>query len=311
MKKSLLDLLICPRCLPAEHRLQEAEVHAVQDDLLDGELRCRHCAARYPIRDGLAFLTPQTPNAAAPNRYETPALLASYLWSHYGDLLDDPLATDAYRQWAALMRPGPGLCLDLGAAVGRFSFEMAAKCDFVIGLDNSVSFIRACRELMLQRQTVLHLPEEGLLTRTEHLTFPGDWRTDNTEFIVADAQALPFPAGTFAALSSLNMVDKLPQPLAHLQEINRVAQASPAQFLFSDPFSWSPDVAPAAAWLGGTPDGRFAGRARDNIMALLEGKLGGLAPVWRVEEHGQIWWKIRTHANHYEMIRSCFIKASR
>jgi hypothetical protein len=44
-------------------------------------------------------------------------------------------------------------------------------------------------------------------------------------------------------LFSLNMVDKLPKPLVHLAEINRLAQISGAQFLFSDPFSWSKEVA--------------------------------------------------------------------
>jgi hypothetical protein len=84
-----------------------------------------------------------------------------------------------------------------------------------------------------------------------------------------------------------------------------------AQFLFSDPFSWSTEVAPPGDWLGGTPDGPYAGRGRDNVIALLEGRLGALSPPWQVESHGPIWWKIRTHSNHFEMIRSCYIKARR
>jgi SAM-dependent methyltransferase len=312
MKKILLDLLICPRCLPEEHRLGETIIQGLPEEIIEGKLHCSRCRAVYPIQAGIAFLNPNpAPASETPNRYETPALLASYLWSHYGDLLGDSQATDSYRQWAALIRPGSGACLDIGSAVGRFSFDMAKKFDFVVGLDNSGSFIRASRELMLNRQATLALPEEGLLTRQEQLALPEDWQTDNIEFIVADAQALPFRSGTFAALSSLNMVDKLPKPLTHLTEINRVAQTSQAQFLFSDPFSWSTDVAPPEDWLGGKPNGQFAGRAKENIIALLEGKMSALSPVWQVEIHGHIWWKIRTHANHFEMIRSCFIKASR
>jgi SAM-dependent methyltransferase len=150
-----------------------------------------------------------------------------------------------------------------------------------------------------------------VLTRQETLTFPEDWNTDNIEFIVGDAQALPFRSGAFSGLSSLNVVDKVPKPLVHLLEINRVARTIDAQFLFSDPFSWSTEVAPEEDWLGGKPDGQFAGRGKNNIMALLEGKMAGLSPVWHVEAHGHMWWKIRTHSNHFEMIRSCFIKASR
>ncbi|MBM4288137.1 MAG: methyltransferase domain-containing protein [Deltaproteobacteria bacterium] len=312
MRKALLDILICPRCLPQEYRLQETISEGIKEDIIEGTLTCHQCGAVYPIRQGVAFLDPNEPaQPRTQNRYETTAVVASYLWSHYGDLLGDELATDAYTRWAGLMAPGPGACLDTGCAVGRFSFEMAQKFDFVVGLDNSHAFIRTSRELLRQRRLELALPEEGLLKRPETLVLPDSWRTDNLEFIVGDAQALPFAAGTFAAISSLNMVDKLPQPLVHLAEINRSAKKIQAQFLFSDPFSWSPDVAPEVQWLGGKMNGRFSGRARDNIIALLEGKTADLSPAWKVERDGPIWWKIRTHSNHYEMIRSCFIKATR
>ncbi len=312
MKKALLDILICPHCLPEEQGLGETVTAARQADIVEGTLQCRRCRAVYPIREGVAFLNPpQSAAGETRNRYETLPLLSSYLWSHFGDLLPDEHATDAYRRWAELMGPDAGLCLDTGSAVGRFTFDMARKFDFVVGIDSSVSFIRAARELMLHRQTELALPEEGVLTRPATLIFPEDWSTDNTEFIVGDAQALPFRSGAFGGVSSLNVVDKVPQPLVHLREINRVAGKTKAQFLFSDPFSWSTETAPEEEWLGGKPQGPFAGRGRDNIIALLAGSRGLLSPAWQIEAHGHIWWKIRTHSNHFEMIRSCFIKARR
>jgi uncharacterized protein YbaR (Trm112 family) len=312
MKKALLDMLICPNCLPEEQRLYETITEVRKDDIVEGTLRCSQCSSIYPIKEGLAFLNPNHPAPSrAQNRYETLPVLSSYLWSHYADLLKDEHATDAYSRWAELMRPSSGACLDTGSAVGRFSFEMAKKFDFVVGIDTAVSFIRTSRELMIHREADLALPEEGVLTRQETLTFPEDWNTDNIEFIVGDAQALPFRFGAFSGLSSLNVVDKVPKPLVHLVEINRVARTIEAQFLFSDPFSWSTEVAPEDDWLGGKPNGQFAGKGKNNIMALLEGKMAGLSPVWHVETHGHMWWKIRTHSNHFEMIRSCFIKASR
>lgn len=312
MKKALLEILICPRCLPGEYRLEATIREGSAEDIAAGSLGCSQCGASYPIRQGLAFLDPgEISNPKGSNRYETAPVVASYLWSHYGDLLGDDLATDAYTRWAGLITPGTGLCLDGGCAVGRFAFEMARKFDFVIGLDNSVAFIQACRELMTRQRLDLFLPEEGLVQRSATLNLPASWRTDNLEFIVADVQALPFQSQVFTALSSLNMVDKVPKPLVHLSEINRLAKPAGAQFLFSDPFSWSTDVAPAADWLGGVSDGPFAGRGQDNISALLEGRVGSLAPPWRVEDRGAIWWRIRTHSNHYEMIRSCYLKASR
>ena len=312
MRPRLLDLLVCPRCLPAEHPLQPTIHQATAEDIVAGQLVCPHCQSRYPIHDGVAFLTPQPQTEPlAQNRYERPEVVASYVWSHYSDILGEELATDAYRQWAALVRPGPGLCVDSGCAVGRFAFEMAKKFDFVVGLDNSISFIRTARELLQTRRLEVALPEEGLLRRQVTLELPASWPTNNLDFIVADAQALPFRAGACRGLASLNMVDKLPQPLTHLQEMNRLAQPQGAQLLFSDPFSWSTEVAPAAAWRGGSTSGPFAGRAQENIIALLQGRQGALQPCWQVEDQGFIWWKIRTHCNHYEMIRSCFIKAGR
>jgi SAM-dependent methyltransferase len=312
MKKVLLDFLICPRCLPDEHRLQESVAEAAGGDIVEGQLTCSRCRAEYPIKQGIAFLDPNHSEASpAHNRYETLPVLSSYLWSHYGDLLGDEHATDAYVRWAELMQRNSGLCLDTGSAVGRFSFEMAKKFDFVVGIDNSLTFIRASRELMRHRGAELALPEEGVLTRRQKLNFPEEWRTDNVEFIVGDAQALPFRSRGFAGVSSLNVVDKVPEPLTHLSEINRVARTKEAQLLFSDPFSWSTEVAPEEHWLGGKQEGSFAGRGKENIIALLEGQVNGFYPTWKVEDNGHIWWKIRTHSNHFELIRSCYIKANR
>jgi uncharacterized protein YbaR (Trm112 family) len=312
MKRTLLDMLVCPSCLPEEHGLRDDVLRAFQEDILEGSLHCKKCGAEYRIKEGIAFLDPNhSEEAVASNRYETSPVLSSYLWSHFADLLNDEEATDAYVRWANLMRPCAGACLDTGSAVGRFSFEMANKCDFVVGIDNSVAFVRAARELVVQRRANLSLPLEGALTLEETLTLPPDWRTDNVEFVVADALALPFRSGIFSSVSSLNVVDKVPKPIIHMAEVNRSARKKDAQFLFSDPFSWSTAAAPEENWLGGTSAGSFAGRGKDNIIALLEGRKGDMAPPWIIEDHGHVWWKIRTHTNHFELIRSCFVKAAR
>jgi uncharacterized protein YbaR (Trm112 family) len=87
MKNTLLDLLICPRCLPEEHRLKESIAEAERGDIIEGRLRCSRCQAVYPIHQGIAFLDPHNSEIdRARNRYETLPVLSSYLWSHYGDL---------------------------------------------------------------------------------------------------------------------------------------------------------------------------------------------------------------------------------
>jgi uncharacterized protein YbaR (Trm112 family)/SAM-dependent methyltransferase len=313
MKKILLNMLICPACLPEETVLHGRIVKEEKEDILEGTLSCPHCGRAYPIEDGIAFLDPAPVQrgATSDSKYETEPVLSSYLWSHYGDILADPEATFAYREWADLMAPLSGMAVDAGSAVGRFTFEMSLKSDFVVGVDNSLSFVRCARKLMKTRRMKMVLKQEGSLMREETLLLPEAWDDRKVEFMVGDAQALPFPSGAFSSLASLNLVDKVPVPTSHLREIYRVAAKCDAQFLFSDPFSWSEDVADKKEWLGGTDRGLFSGRGMENIMALLENETDGWSPAWRIETNGHVWWKIRTHANHFELIRSCFVKAVR
>ena len=313
MKKNLLDILICPACLPDENVLENTIVQEQEEDILSGSLTCRRCGTVYPIQDGIAFLNPPhgEKGATSKSKYETAPVLSSYLWSHYGDVLNDPEATAAYREWADLMSPCSGFALDAGSAVGRFTFEMSLKSDLVVGVDNSVSFIRCARALMKHRRMTIGLKEEGILEREITICLPEAWDSRKVEFIVGDAQALPFLSGVFSSLASLNLIDKVPLPLRHLKEIHRVAKKGDAQLLLSDPFSWSEDVAEENNWLGGTDRGPYSGRGLENVMALLRNQENGWRPPWQIERRGDIWWKIRTHANHFELIRSCFVKAVR
>ena len=311
MKKQLLELIICPHCLPHEYALVADILQEQGGDIETGALKCPHCGALFPIVDGVAMLDPHsTDNQRATNKYETDEVLSSYLWSHFGELFDDE-ASQAYSTWAGLMRPQSGIALDAGGAVGRFTFEMSTRCDFAVGIDTSQAFIRAARQLMRERAMVVPLKDEGLLRRELTIRLPDDWRSDRVEFVVANALALPFRNKSMSLFSSLNLVDKVPSPIQHLREMNRVTRDTQAQFLLSDPFSWSTEAAPVEEWLGGKTEGRFAGKGLANVAELLADSQGQLLPVWEVNEPGSVWWKIRTHSNHFELIRSCFVHASR
>jgi len=306
-------MLICPVCLPEENRLHCTVDEAHGEDIDKGSLTCRHCGRVYPIQEGIARLDPgsSTKGQTAGSKYETVPVLSSYMWSHYGDILGEPDASGAYGEWADLMHHRSGLAIDAGAAVGRFTFEMSRKCDFVVGVDTSLSFIRAARAFMMNGRIQIALPEEGTLVREETVELPEAWDSDRVEFIVGDALALPFRSEAFSSLASLNLIDKVPFPITHFREMNRIAKKTDTQFLFSDPFSWSKEVAAEEDWLGGTRSGPYAGRGLENVMALLTGKKDALSTKWRIETHGHIWWKIRAHANYFELIRSCFVKAVR
>jgi ubiquinone/menaquinone biosynthesis C-methylase UbiE/uncharacterized protein YbaR (Trm112 family) len=313
MKITLVDLLICPACLPEEKGLACNIIEKDGEDVLSGSLKCGECGAEYQIEDGIAILGDnlnQDSNGFS-RRYETLALVSSYLWSHYADLMNDVEASSAYREWAGLVSRGPGFALDAGCSVGRFTFEMSKKSDLAIGIDSSRSFIKVARKLMKDREISFDFQEEGNMKANGLIRLPDTRSAEKVEFIVGDALKIPFRSDLFHAVASLNLLDKVPLPLKHLREMNRIAIKEGAQFLFSDPFSWSSDIAEEKEWLGGTEKGTYSGRGIDNVLSILKGEKGEISPGWTIEDEGDIWWKIRNHRNHFELIRSCFIKAVR
>jgi uncharacterized protein YbaR (Trm112 family) len=312
MKRTLLEFLVCPSCLPDEMSLHLETQDMDGFDIVSGLLRCGQCGVNYPITEGIALLVPaQNRSSSFSGKYEAPSVVSSYLWSHYGDLFEDEEAASAYMEWSGLIESRTGLALDAGCAVGRFTFQMSRKSDFAVGVDLSHAFIKQARELLTNGSLQVSLVLEGSLTQEKTIHVDKGWDTGKVEFLVADVQALPFRRSSFNTLSSLNLIDKIPLPFLHLKEMNRVAEKENAQFLLSDPFSWSTDVTGEENWLGGTGRGPFPGHGVDNVASLLKGGGGEINPPWTIGNQGHVWWKIRNHRNHFELIRSCFLNAFR
>ncbi len=325
MKRKVLEYLICPACLPEENQLSLGHCQSSGREISEGVLECGCCMRAYPIKKGVACLAvcrdagyrvsdianPATDIRYPTSVYESPDLLSAYLWSHYADLFEDPDATGAYSEWAGQISPAAGAALDAGCATGRFSFEMSRKCDFVIGVDLSESFISTARQIMEERKLKFRVKEEGRIVSERAFVLPAQWDSKKVEFIVADVNALPFRSGSFSCVASLNLIDKIAYPLEHIGEASRTARPGQAQLLISDPFSWSEAVCAPDRWLGGAPGGRFAGAGIDNIVRLLSGEGQPASPAWKIARRGAVWWKIRNHRNHFELIRSLFVKAER
>lgn len=314
MKRFLLPYLICPACLPKEQPLVPSVDREADGDIIAGSLSCRKCNRRFPIRDGIATLLPNPDEGPSGGqwRYEESGVVDSYLWSHYADLLgvagDDEIGGAA---WGGLLASRAASGLDAGCSVGRVTFEMAARSDWAVGCDLSLNFIRTARRLARERQLTFSLPLEGNLRETFHLPLPEAWPADNQEFVVADAQKLPFARETFQQTASLNLLDRVSYPLAHLYDMNRVTSARDASFLFASPFSWAASAAPEELWLGGTTTGPYKGRGLENVRSLLEGNGKVLSPPWRISRDGSVSWRMRSHCNHFEVIRSEFLVAVR
>lgn len=310
MKRFLLPHLVCPACLPKEHRLELSVRREQGDDIVDGYLSCRSCGRRFPVEDGVATLLPGADNEGH-WRYEDADTLNRYLWSHYADLHGDNANAAAVSAWAGRLASGSEAALDAGCSVGRIAFEMAAKSSFAVGCDLSRSFVKTARRLARDRRLKYSLPLEGTLRETFEIALPEQLPSGNVDFIVADALRLPFAKETFGLASSLNVLDRVGYPLAHLYEMNRVCRARDASFLFASPFSWASSEIPEERWLGGTTTGPYPGRGIENVRSLLEGKGKVLLPPWRITISEAVLWKMRTHRNHCEIFTSDTLHAMR
>lgn len=313
MKKWLAAHLICPECLDNEVRLDLEIEKEKNGDVSAGGLACPACKRSYAIRDGVAVILPDKamPAVSGTSGYNSRGMLSSYLWSHYCDIFGDPRATDAYRVWSSFFTQPGEVALDIGCAVGRLSFEMSNMHSRVIGIDTSVSFIQRARELMLEKRLAFDLIMEGFVTEKRECDFGERWQYDRVEFIVADALALPFPKNMFSTVTSINILEKVPHPLKHLQDVNRVLQKHRSLFVFSDPFSWDETVSDPENWLGGRINGNQSYRGMDNVIRYLWGKGNVFDPPMEIQEKGDVTWKIRKTENLWEHINSQFVVGMR
>ncbi len=306
-------MLICPECLPEEIPLDLDVADEQDEDILEGEFQCPVCTKAYPILQGVAVILPDVSKGRAveTDGYNSKGMLSSYLWSHYCDYLQDPEATDAYQVWSANFRETDGDALDIGCAVGRLSFELSKTHSRVIGLDTSVSFIQKARELLKKKKLRFDMIVEGAITEARSSDLDPAWRFDSVDFLVADALALPFPGKLFPTVTSINLLEKVPDPEKHIMEINRVLHNENAMFIFSDPFSWDETVSRPASWLGGTLEGPYAGRGIDNMAAIFSGKDKIIDPALKITNQGNVSWKIRKTENLWEHITSRFLVGCR
>jgi SAM-dependent methyltransferase len=140
--------------------------------------------------------------------------------------------------------------IDVGCAVGRSSFALAAHVDgLVLGVDLSVPMLRLAQGVL--REGVVRYPRRrvGVVydAREFAASFPGSERVD---FWACDALALPFPDGAFAQAMALNVLDCVASPLALLGELARVLRGG-ARAVLSTPYDWSPAATAPQAWIGG------------------------------------------------------------
>lgn len=258
------------------------------DEIIEGVLLCpaKECQREHPIIDGIpiivsdiraqiagqlsqiqarddlsSFMTSLIGDCNGPgteferNRYH----LSTYARGHYGDLdPDDTLAGGPAttlvplleKSLSMLSSPPSGLWIDVGCAVGRASFELAARSNaMVVGIDLNMGMLRLARRIARTGKVAHPLRRVGIVY--DDREFPIELaRTGSVDFWACDAMALPFDADTCDGLISFNVVDCVGSPVHHLMEIGRVLRPG-AEAIITSPYDWSVGATPIEGWIGG------------------------------------------------------------
>jgi SAM-dependent methyltransferase len=232
------------------------------------------------------------------NPYESERYLDEYLLLHYGrpsDVCPFPfIPRELLRfherlreEYLLPVRPrAQSRGLDLGCAVGRFTFELGRVADHVLGLDNSKSFIQSARRMAKRQRLTVRAQESGAQFGSHSLVLPRAFQRCNVEFRVGDALDLTtFPDGGFQVVSAINLICRVPRPRQCLGQLARLL-APGGQLLIASPFSWLEEYSSPSEWFTET-----------DLCSLLH-------PHFRLARHGDVPLVIREHRRKYELVIS-------
>ena len=232
------------------------------------------------------------------NPYETDRYLHEYLFFHYGRA--DELCPFSFvpREWlrfherlreeyllpVAARSKSRGL--DVGCAVGRFSFELGRVLDDVVGVDNSRCFIQSAQRMAKRHSLTARLQVSGARFTRRKLMLAKVLQRASVEFQLGDALDLnEFAPGSFQLVSAINLIDRLPRPRQFLEQLPRLV-AQGGQLLLASPFTWLADFTPPKQWL-----------TSQQVESLLR-------PDFCLVRQGELPFLIREHRRKFQLVVS-------
>lgn len=197
------------------------------------------------------------------NPYETGRLLDEYLLFHYGS--DEEVLPWSFGPVEALgfarrsvsalldaaLLPDRARALDLGCAVGRSCYVLAAHCAAVIGIDFSRSFIQAAEAIRREGSLDYARAEEGAARTRLRACRPTEGDAARIRFEQGDAMNLRGDLGSFDVVHAANLLCRLSDPgklLACLPSLLRPG----GQLLLTTPCTWLEEYTPAENWPRGS-----------------------------------------------------------
>ncbi len=230
------------------------------------------------------------------NPYETRRYLHEYLLLHYGRPRDVCpfliVPADWLRFHQRLRREyllpvcsrAGSRGLDIGCAVGRFTFELGRVVNEVIGIDTSKAFIKTARQMVKRHSLQMYVHETGSEFSVRRLVLPKALQRSRVEFKVGDAMNLSsFRDQAFQVVSAINLIDRLPRPRQFLQQVARLV-APGGLLLLASPLTWLEQYTAPREWL-----------TRQQVEALLR-------PYFRPSRDGNLPFLIREHRRKYQLV---------
>ena len=194
------------------------------------------------------------------NPYELRRCVDEYLLFHYGTASDlcpfGFIPREVLRFHRRVLEecllpvrfPVPTRGLDLGCAVGRFTFELGRVVDQVLGIDRSKPFIHMARRMAQTHALTVRVKETGTQFRPITLNVPNALQRSHVEFRVGDALNLSaLPDGSFHVVAALNLICRLPRPREFLCQLHRLV-APHGQLVLASPFTWFEEYTPRQEW---------------------------------------------------------------
>lgn len=261
---------ICPGCRQGALFVSKV-VKGTDAEVDEGLLECRKCQHLFPVLDGIPLLLRDLRRVVAEQLVgviqrddlsettlgwigeccgsgspfdSTRHHLSSYSHGHWEDGSVAKVLEAGLAKLGKVEEP----ILDVGCSVGRTSVELS-KRGFVLGVDLNIAMLRAARRYVKEGRARYARRVSGLVYEERDVSV-GHVNQENLDFWCADAQALPFVDGTFSLATSLNLIDCVQSPLAHLQALSSALKPG-ASALVATPFDWSAAVTPVEQWLGG------------------------------------------------------------
>ena len=210
--------------------------------------------------------------------YEQDAVIQEYLAFHYPDPERDPLQPLLGARTPPLAERFPfvvkrhwpagagGRALDVGAACGRVTFDLARDHDEALGVDSSEGLIEAARAIQASGVARYDVIDEGDLRLAHEVAVEP---APNVSFSVADALNLPFEPAAFRTVVALNLVCRVPHPERAVEELARVTEPG-GTLVISSPYTWLESYTPRGHWLGGFERDGETVRGAARLQELLE-----------------------------------------